>query len=128
MYDCDNESAAHREPRPLLAALSGLLSVHRSAFKQERPLQRAKALILGHLFSFARRTVTQSLVALGLTVHDWSSFYRLFNEPRIDYEALTGCFFRETLADVPETEPHVAVVDGIQVPRYSLTRCREQVG
>lgn len=50
-----------------------------------------QALLFGHLFSFARRTVMQALVSLGLVDHDWSAFYRLFNEPRIDYEELTGC-------------------------------------
>jgi hypothetical protein len=43
-----------------------------------------QALLLGQLFSFARRTVTQALIALGMTNHDWSSFYRLYNEPRLD--------------------------------------------
>jgi len=78
-----------------------------------------QALILGHLFSFARRTVTQALVSLDLTECDWSAFYRLFNEPRIDYEELTRCFFSETLPHVPATDPYVAVVDGVQVPRHS---------
>lgn len=119
MHDRDDESVAHLEPTPLLGALSGLLSVHRSAFKQERPFRRAKALLLGHLFSFSRHTVTQSLVALGLTDSDWSAFYRLFNEPRMDYEALTGCFLCETLEHIPEDEPYVTVVDGVQVPRHS---------
>lgn len=27
-----------------------------------------------------------------------SAFYHLLNEPRLDYEALSGCFFGETLA------------------------------
>jgi len=78
-----------------------------------------QALILGQLFCFARRTITQALVALGLTNHDWSSFYKVFNESRIDYEELTGCFLSETLGHMPETEPYVAVVDGVQVPRHS---------
>jgi len=78
-----------------------------------------QALLLGQLFSFARRTVTQALVVVGLTDHDWSGFYRLFNEPRIDYETLTGCFLEETLTHVPATDPYVAVVDGVQVPRHS---------
>jgi hypothetical protein len=42
--------------------------------------------------SFARRTVTQAFVALGLTEAGWSGFYHLSNEPRIYYENLTGCF------------------------------------
>ncbi len=104
---------------PLLDALRDLLRAHRPAFCQERTFRRAQALMLGHLFSFARRTVTQALFALGLTNHDWSGFYRLFNEPRIDYEKLTGCFLRETLDHVPCSEPFVAVVDGVQVPRHS---------
>ena len=83
------------------------------------PSTGCRALVFGYLFSFARRTVTQALVALGMTDHDWSAFYRLFNEPRIDYEELTGCFLRETLDHVPYSEPYVTVVDGIQIPRHS---------
>ncbi len=87
---------------PLLHELLALLLSHRDAFRQERTFRRMQALmmqalIFGYLFSFARRTVTQILVALGLTDGDWSSFYRLFNEPRIDYEELTGCLLSETL-------------------------------
>lgn len=104
---------------PLLTTLFVLLQMHKSAFRQERPFRRMQMLLLGHLFSFARRTVTQALIALGLTDHDWSAFYRIFNEPRIDYEELTGCFLRETLDHVPCSEPFVAVVDGVQVPRHS---------
>lgn len=105
---------------PLLDALRRLLISHRCAFRQERVFLRAQALILGHLFAFARRTVTQALVALGLTEHDdWSAFYRLFNEPRVDYEALSGRFLGETLPHVPLTAPYVAVVDGVQLPRSS---------
>lgn len=105
---------------PLLDALRHLLLSHRCAFRQERTFLRAQALILGHLFAFARRTVTQALVALGLTDHaDWSAFYRLFNEPRIDYGALSGRFLCETLPHVPPPTPYVAVVDGVQLPRSS---------
>ena len=104
---------------PLLHELLALLLSHRGAFRQERTFGRMQALILGYLFSFARRTITQALVALGLTDDDWSAFYRLFNEPRIDYEELTGCLLCETLENIPETEPYVVVVDGVQVPRHS---------
>lgn len=105
---------------PLLDALRGLLSAHRPAFLQERTFLRAQALLFGHLFSFARRTVTQALAALGLTECDWSAFYRLFGAPRIDYEALTRCFLSETLPHVHAGAPYyVAVVDGVQLPRHS---------
>ena len=43
-------------------------------------------------------------MSLGLTDQDWSSFYRLFNTPRIDYEALTGCILQQTLAHTSERE------------------------
>jgi DDE superfamily endonuclease len=104
---------------PLLDALRSLLFAHRSAFRQQRTFLRAQALILGHLFCFARRTITQALIALGLTEHDWSAFYRLFGHKRIDYERLSTCFFRETLSHVPKSAPYVAVVDGVQIPRSS---------
>jgi hypothetical protein len=104
---------------PLLDALRTLLVSHRPAFRQERTFLRAQALILGHLFAFAKRTITQALIALGLTEHDWSSFYRLFGHRRIDYEQLSTCFFRETLPHVSPSAPYVAVVDGVQIPRSS---------
>ncbi len=104
---------------PLLDALRRLLDAHRPAFRQERTFLRAQALVLGHLFAFARRTITQALLALGLTENDWSAFYRLFSEPRVDYEELTRRFFEQTLPHVPATEPYVAVVDGVQLPRSS---------
>jgi hypothetical protein len=107
---------------PLLDALRALLLAHRGAFRQERTFLRAQALILGHLFCFARRTITQALLALGLTDHDWSAFYRLFaHNRRIDYERLSNCFFEETLHHVPPSAPYVAVVDGLQIPRSSHT-------
>ncbi len=66
----------------LLAALLGLLAAHRPAFRQERPYQRAVALVFGEVFAFARHTVTQWLLTLGLTEADWSAWYRLFSRPR----------------------------------------------
>jgi DDE superfamily endonuclease len=106
-------------PTPLLEALRHLLLSHRCAFRQERTFLRAQALLFGHLFAFARRTITQALVALGLTDSDWSAFYRLFSIPRIDYELLSGRFFEEILTHVVPSDPFVAVVDGVQVARHS---------
>jgi DDE superfamily endonuclease len=106
--------------RPLLKELFALLGSHRSAFRQERTFLRMRALLLGHLLCFARRTITQALLALGLTDADWSAFYRLFGVAgRIDYGTLTRRFFTETLRHVPRSGPYVAVVDGVQLPRHS---------
>lgn len=113
-------SASPTPTTPLLDALRQLLVSHRCAFRQERTFLRAQALVFAHLFSFARRTITQALSALGLTEHDdWSAFYRLFGIPRIDHQELTRRFFLETLPHLPLTAPYVAVVDGVQLPRSS---------
>jgi hypothetical protein len=105
----------------LLDELLALLTAHRPAFRQDRPFGRSTALVFASLFAFARHTVTQLLVALGQTDHDWSAWYRLFSVPRLDYDELTRCYLRETLQEIDAAGPYVAVVDGVQVPRHSRT-------
>ncbi len=105
---------------PLLQALFTLLQAHRPAFRQERTYLRAVALVIGTLFSFARHTVTQALLALGLTDADWSAWYRLFSRERFSEEQLARCLFEETLAHVPPSELYVVSIDGMQVPRSSM--------
>jgi hypothetical protein len=97
-----------------------LLAAHRPAFRREQPYRRAVALVFGELFAFARHTVTQGLLALGLTDADWSPFYRLFSRQRYDEEALSRCFFQETLAHSQPEEPYVTGIDTTQIPRSSL--------
>jgi hypothetical protein len=75
--------------------------------------------VFGELFSFARHTVTQSLLALGLTDADWSAWYRLFSRPRFDEAELANCLLAETLAHAPAKAPYVVAVDGVQIPRSS---------
>ena len=104
---------------PLLQALFELLQAHRGAFRQERPYRRAMALVIGELFSFARHTVTQGLLALGLTDADWSAWYRLFSRERFDEERLAQSLFWETLVHVELTQPYVVGMDGTQIPRSS---------
>jgi hypothetical protein len=108
-------------PSSLLDHLLTLLAAHRPAFQQDRPCARSTALVLASLFAFARHTVTQLLVALGQTEHDWSAWYRLFSVPRLDYEKLTRCYLHQTLEVIPAVGPYVAVVDGVQLPRHSRT-------
>ncbi len=73
---------------PLLVCLLELLAAFRPAFRQERPYRRCVALVFGSLFAFARHTLSQVLLALGVTEQDWSAWYRLFSEPRLDLDAL----------------------------------------
>jgi hypothetical protein len=105
---------------PLLSCLLELLSAFRPAFRQERPYRRCVALVFGSLFAFARHTISQQLLALGVTEQDWSAWYRLFSKPRMDVEALNAELVRQTLTEIPAEEPYVVAVDGVQVPRWSL--------
>jgi hypothetical protein len=105
---------------PLLMELWRLLAAHRPAVRQARCFDRLRALVVGHLCTVARHTLTQVLLALGLVDADWSAFYRLFSMPRLDYGVLTRCFLHQTLAQIPADGPYVAVVDGVQLPRASL--------
>jgi hypothetical protein len=86
---------------------------------QVRCFARLRAVVLGHLCTAARHTLTQVLLALGLVDADWSAFYRLFSHARLDYGVLTRCFLRATLAQIPAEEPYVAVIDGVHLPRSS---------
>ncbi len=104
----------------LLHALFELLEAHRGIFRQGRLFTRVVGLVLGEVFGFARHTVTQGLLALGLTDGDWSPWYRLFSRKRFDPEAAGVVLLRETLKAVGVHEPYVIGVDGVQVPRSSL--------
>src|SRR5712692_7607600 len=97
---------------PLRTALQTLLAAHRPAVGQARPYQRTVALVLASLFAFARHTVTQLLLALGLTDSAWRAWYRLFSVPRLDYAALSAQVLRETLAQIPADGPFVAADAG----------------
>jgi hypothetical protein len=104
----------------LLVNLLTLIAAHRSAFRREQPYRRAVALLFGELFSFARHTVTQGLLALGATDVDWSAWYRLFSRPRFSEEQLARGLLRETLAQAAAEQPYVIGIDSTQVPRTSL--------
>jgi hypothetical protein len=104
---------------PLLVALWTILAAHRPAVGQARLFDRLRAVVLGQAGALGRRTITQLLLALGLTDTDPSAFYRLLRPSRLAYDTLTACFFRQTLLEVPERELYVVVTDGVQVPRAS---------
>ncbi|RMF99615.1 MAG: hypothetical protein D6735_15035, partial [Acidobacteria bacterium] len=105
----------------LLATLMQIIAAHRPAFRQERTFRRAVALLFGELFAFARHTVTQVLLALGMHDTDPTAFYRLFSRSRFDDATLTACLFRETLKRCSKHDPYVIGIDSTQIPRSSLT-------
>src|SRR2546430_12285138 len=104
----------------LLVELWRLLDAHRPAVRQGRCFDRLRALVLGQVVAAGRRTIAGALLALGLCDADGSAFYRLCSAPRLDYDVLTRCYLRATLAGIPAQGPYVTVVDGVQIPRSSL--------
>ena len=84
-------------------------------FGKNGPISASMGLVFGELFSFARHTVTQELMTLGITDGDWSAWYRLFSRNRFDEEQLANCLLKETLAHVPADEPYVVAMDGTSI-------------
>jgi hypothetical protein len=103
----------------LLKCLVELLRAHRPIFKQVRIHQRAVALVFAEIFVFARHTVTQLLMALGMNDRDWSAWYRLFSAKRFPYEKASAVLLRETLVHVSADEVYVVAGDATQTPRSS---------
>jgi hypothetical protein len=103
----------------LLETFFELIECHKVIFRQERTFLRALGLVIGELYVFARHTITQELLALGLTDVDWSAWYRLFSHKRFDPERANEVLLTQTLAHVPVEAPYVIGVDGVQVPRSS---------
>lgn len=108
------------EKSPLISNLMQLVHAHRRAFKQERPFLRAMALVFSELFNFARHTVTQGLLTLGLAQEDLNAWYRLFSRERFDEQVLGECTLQETLEHVKLSEPYVTAIDGTSIHRTSL--------
>lgn len=103
----------------LLNELFGLLEAQRAVFRQGRVFRRAVSLFLSEIFTFGRHTVTQGLLALGLTDSDWSAWYRLFSRERYPEEALSRSVLAESLVHVAAEAPYVLGVDATQVARSS---------
>jgi hypothetical protein len=104
----------------LLQVTLQILEAHRQVFRQARPYWRAVGLFFGELFTFGRHTLTQSLLALGITEGDWSAWYRLFSRPRFEEAQLNGCILRETLLHAPRVDPYCVAIDSTTVQRSSL--------
>lgn len=103
----------------LLKQLLTLLAASGEAFSQPRVHRRAMALVLAELMVFARHTVTQLLMALGLTEVDWSAWYRLFSAGRFNARRASELLVQETLVHVAPDEIYVVAGDATQTPRSS---------
>ena len=103
----------------LVNNLVTILEAHRPVFKQERVFNRVVALVVAEVMVFARHTVTQLLMVLGLNEEDWSAWYRLFSSRRFDEAAVSEVMLDETLTHVGAEDLYVVAGDGTQVPRVS---------
>jgi len=103
----------------LLKNLMSLLDAHRGCFGQERVYERVVALVVAELLVFARHTVTQLLMSLGMTDHDWSAWYRVFSQGRFSAERASAVLVRESLTHVREEDIYVVAGDATQTPRSS---------
>ena len=103
----------------LIKNLLHLLAAHRPVFGQQRVYERAVALVFAEVFAFARHTITQLLLTLGLTEQDWSAWYRLFSGGRFDAARASEVLFAETLQHVGPDEVYVVAGDATQTPRSS---------
>src|SRR5690606_16963830 len=115
----DNDSRETKVKPVLLIELIALVSQCQVVYQQQRVGLRALALVMAELMAFGRHTITQLLMALGLTEEDWSPWYRLFSQERYDEAQTSRVMLREMLAEVPADEPFVVGVDGFHVPRVS---------
>lgn len=114
-----NDSRRKQEVPELLMALMTLLEMHRPIFRQQRVFNRVVALVLAEVFAFARHTVTQLLLTLGITDDDWSAWYRIFSRQRIDEEAAGRVMLEAVVSEMGASELFVTGFDGFQVPRSS---------
>ena len=99
----------------LLKHLFEIIQNHREIFTQERVYQRVVALLLAEIFVFARHTVTQLIMSLGMTEQDWSGWYRLFSHKRFNYDSASKVLFQETLKHVEGNEVYVVGGDAEQI-------------
>lgn len=111
----------------LLHKLFELLERHRWVFGQERVYWRNVGMVVGELFNFGRHTVTQMLLSLGVLDGDWSAWYRMFSRGRYREACMSRVMLKETLQEVPEAEPYVLGVDGVQIPPQQPEDARDKL-
>lgn len=103
----------------LINNLLTLLEAHRPVFSQQRVYRRVVALLFAELVVFARHTVTQLLMSLGLTEQDWSAWYRLFSVARWHPDRAAEVLLAETIKHVDPDDVYVVGGDATQTPRSS---------
>ena len=76
---------------------------------QERSANKILTTLLGLLGAFGRRTVTGSLVYLGLSQQDWSGRYRHFSRSPWSQDAIFRVACKDAAALVPAELPFIPI-------------------
>lgn len=108
-------------PAPALATTwFALLAAYRPVVRQERVFTRLVALAVAVVLGLGRQLPTRWLATLGVAALDWTAWYRLFDRDRLHLATLHGTLVAQVLAEIPATDPVVAVaVDATSLPRTS---------
>jgi hypothetical protein len=94
-----------------MRAWNELFDLARPAFAQHRTFERARSLAASGLACLGRHTVSGLLCAAGQQFVDWSGAYRLFEQERLDLDALWRVPLHHILAELPASAPVVALID-----------------
>lgn len=117
---CTGMNVERAAESQLIKNFIDLLDAHQKAFKQTRTFRRMCLLAMGVMFAFARHTVSQGIMSVGMAGRDWTAWYRLFQGKRFSEERLNRCLVQETLAHAPQDAPYMTVVDITHVQRSSM--------
>jgi hypothetical protein len=83
----------------------------RPAFAQQRTFERARGLAASGLACLGRHTISGLLCTAGQQFVDWSGAYRLFEQERLDLDALWRIPRHDVLTELPASAPVVALID-----------------
>jgi hypothetical protein len=108
-----------RRPTPLLDHLFGLLAAARPGTCSSRVWHRVTVLTVGSLVALGRHTLSQVLVAIGVSDQDWSAWYRVFNRTRFAGAPGRRVMLAQLVAGYAPDAPLAVVVDATQLPRSS---------
>jgi hypothetical protein len=103
----------------LFSTVLAQLAPYRASVQQDRVFDRLAMLTLGSALSLGRHTTSQLLVTLGATDDDWSAWYRLFNEPRVETEQVQSILLGQVLEVVSPDAWLPVALDATQLPRSS---------
>jgi len=91
--------------------LDKLFAKGEGAFTHPRIAKKARQLAYGNLACLGRHTVSGMLTASGRQFMDWTSFYRLFSEERVQVKLLNEVCIESTMEELAPNEMVVAHMD-----------------